>query len=83
MDPKDMVWTRKQEGLPEGRITNIRKIFDVSVVVRPAYPETSVWSRSKIASDSFDIYSNEEIEIPDSGIEKRNRDLQLLKLKIK
>jgi HK97 family phage prohead protease len=90
MRPEDMTW-QEREGKTFGYIKNIRQLYDVAVVVRPAYPAAEFWSRSETAADSYLKYQ-EDLEAQESEAakaeaaqeaEKRGRNLQLLKLKIR
>lgn len=39
-------WEQTADGKELRIITKIKKLFDVSLVVFPAYPQTAVWSRN-------------------------------------
>lgn len=43
-------WQKRKDGIVQRTIKRIGRLFDVSVVTYPAYPETSVAVRSKIES---------------------------------
>jgi HK97 family phage prohead protease len=45
VSPKGEQWSEDAKGIPVRTITEVSRLFDVSVVSRPAYPQTSVAAR--------------------------------------
>jgi HK97 family phage prohead protease len=69
-------WSRTQEGDPLREVSEISRLFDVSVVVTPAYPDTSVWARG------FEEFVREEVQT-ETIINKEPYEDQVTLLKLK
>ena len=63
-------WSRSAEGVPLRRISRISNLFDVSVVTKAAYPQTSVWARG------FEEFEN--IQEPIKIIDEPYKDLAII-----
>ena len=76
----DYSWGEYEDDIPIGRLNNIRKLLDTSVVTRGAYEETSIEARSELALRSYEMYveeQKEEEEVPDYSFEAEARKRKL------
>ena len=63
--PEDYSWSWDEtEDVPVGTLNNIRRLLDVSSVVRPAYPETTLEARSVAIESCEDFMTSRKTEDP-------------------
>jgi uncharacterized protein len=55
VDEKGQKWTERDDELSLREITNINYLGDISIVVYPAYPQTSVQARALLEDAGFDV----------------------------
>lgn len=71
-------WENLESDHPLRKITKIGKVFEVSAVTFPAYDDTSISAR-----DDAKALENAKAALESARVESRNREIELLKLKIK
>jgi uncharacterized protein len=86
VDDKGQEWSERDDGLSLREITNIKYLGDVSAVVYPAYPQTSVQARSILQDAGLDFdniaslisRANRKLPITDSDRDLINASIMVL-----